>query len=310
MNKSTATITGKKLAQYVFGLLVGGVIFYFLGRIVADNWEGVRNNLKDIDYLWVAVSLICYLTFYTVNSTGWYQSTKAIAGEDARITPKDFPNFWYAFNISLFGRYTPSKVFMYIFRAAALKDFDKKIVTLSLYFDTITFSIASVIAAIPFVFVRSSQYTSYSVILLAVALAAAFVPKLSQVFFKKFHIPKVKIERLVFSIVIYLISFLFMALAMAATIISFYTLPIDLDIFILIYSAIGVSFVFSNVAFFVPASIGVRESIYAFAFSSVMPLEIAITMGIIFRLVSIVAELILLPTSFYLREKFAKVEAV
>ncbi len=94
----------KKIFWRVIQVLVIGLIFYFLGRQMYDNWSEVTKYHWQLNYFWLSLALISVIITFFVFSSVWKLIIRSLGKE---------VSFSHSFKIAYLanlGRYIPGKI--------------------------------------------------------------------------------------------------------------------------------------------------------------------------------------------------------
>jgi uncharacterized membrane protein YbhN (UPF0104 family) len=260
-------------------VLLIGVVFFFLFRVIVRDWNGIREYDWGFDLPWLLASLAMFAVLYTGHATGWL----LILWRFRHPVPY-LPGF-YVWAKSLLARYVPGNVLMIVGRVMMIERYNvpKRVSFTSVVYEQVMLIASATVVlsvALPlWPLIRETTdlvWLILAVPVLAVAsLHPAVIGTVGNFAFRKMGREPIE-EFLPFSSVIGMVLYycLFwmvggVALFAMARSVTTHITPGDLPITL---ASFPLAWLLSVLFFISPSGLGVREGVYAytlgFAFDS------------------------------------------
>jgi uncharacterized membrane protein YbhN (UPF0104 family) len=300
----------KNTSKKLFSVLIVAAIFFFLGRLLWDNWERVREYEFVFNYWYLGVSFVFFTLGSVLFGTSWHYILKC-------LEPGAGISRFQAFRVAIFarlGKYLPGTVWSFAGRVylGAQYNVSKKALFVSSLFQPALAIISGIIFGVILVSLSFGIGREFYLLLAVAAIGIAVVlsPRL---FYKLLNFALKKIGKEPISEDCYLTKKQLAGVYL-------YILPMQVinggAMFFLIRSiteapwaifpsVVGMT-ILSNasglIAVFAPGGLGVREGVLAALLKLYYPLSVAILITLIARIWLVVAEVVIVGI-FYLFEK-------
>ncbi len=307
----------KKICSFDFHLLIRWVlvtaIFLFLGKMVWDNWNQVRDASFTFKVIPFALSILLCVFSYLIQVWAWYLIT---VGLEIALSPSETLESWF---YSQFGKYLPGKIWLVLgrFYFYHSKGKSKKNITMALYVETVT-----MIAAAGLIFLavlighREIELLGsgggYGWLVLLLLLGLFFPhPKVLQAVWNWFFVRwgrepislSISYTHILWILFVSILSWIFGGIAFYLFIVSFH--PIASGTIPFLTGALAASSMLGLLAIFAPSGLGVREGTLVYLLSFVMATPVAVIVSILTRIWMTVIEIGLIGM-IYLAGKFQK----
>jgi len=299
----------KDLMKWVIILL----IFIFLGKMVWENWNQVKEAPFTFRPFSLVLSTLIFVFSYFIQLWAWYLITLRLG---IAISWVETLKGWF---YSQLGKYLPGKVWLLLgrFYFYEAKGKSKKIISVALYFETVTLLVAAgVIFLITFFLFRemnplSSEKLSWWVILLClitlIFLHPCVIQKGLNTFLLKFKKDPISLSISYSSILWILIVCIFVWVVEG---IGFYLFvdsvyPVSTKFILFFTGALAISTTLGLIALFAPSGLGVREGALVYLLSLIMPSSVAVILSLLTRLWMTLIEIGLIGV-VYLAGRFRK----
>ena len=277
--------TQKRILQY----LVVGVIFFFLFRNIYRNWDALRHYEWDLDYIKLSISFVLLFAALICMVQIWRFILKKLGS----ILP--FKTSWRIWFFSNLGRYLPGKVWqimgmVYLCEkenVPKVRTFTAIVLGLSL------FSLSGLLLMYVYMLlVGTAHFAQYTYVFLffipccIIVIYPSIFEKILNFFLRLFKKDQVDI-RISFKTMVTLFLFYILiwgvyGLAFFFFVNSVYPVSyLHFPEFVCIFSA---SYVIGLLAIFVPAGIGVRETLLTTFLSLLIPVHFATVVALLARL--------------------------
>lgn len=291
----------KKLLKIISWLAII-VIFYFLFRIIFDNWQQIKNFNFRINLYYLLFSFVIYTAVLFLFTAIWRIILKK---SGHRI---GYGKIFYISALARFGRYIPGGVWEYLIRHHLLpKDLPLKIFVTSCLLENILIITAGLVLSLFLV----AQYLFFNILAAVVVccLIAIFII-FPQLFYGSINLALNLIKKQPITPDLYLKSLDLLKIF----IISFFGWLIwGLSFFLFIHSFVGISFsklmviilIFCSglnlgrFLVFIPAGLGVNESVFTFFLKDFFNLGVSTLIALLTRIWLIVNDLIFLTVTFF-----------
>jgi uncharacterized membrane protein YbhN (UPF0104 family) len=278
------------------GWLVVGVIFYFIGRSLVNNWDELAEADLHFDVWLLLASFLILGVWMVLQAMIWHLLT---VSNGAHIP---LPRAMAAWFYSQLGKYVPGKVFLYLGRVHLYSREGRGAGPVTVAFG-VEF-VGSLAAAVVMVLVAAltSDVAALDEYHWALAIAlVAFLVALHPRFIgwavrlaaralgrQPFEVG-LSYPRLLGFVALYFVNWTLFGLALFVFIRSFYALEFDSILYLA--GAFSLSSIIGILAVFAPSGLGVREGVLALFLAPVMPNSIAVVVSVASRLWLTVAEL-------------------
>ncbi len=286
-------------------------IFVFLGKMVWDNWNQVRDASFTFRGLPLLLSTLLFTFSYFIQIGAWYLITRRL---NIALSPSETLGSWFT---SQLGKYLPGKIWLLLsrFYFYQSKGKSKKNIIVALYLETVTMIVA---AAILFLLVlilhREFWLFSWSggwLILLCLLGLAFLHPRFLQ---KTLNWLLVKWKREPVSLPI---SYSQILRILCVCILSWMTGGIGFYLFVasvhpvmphdilFLTGALAASSMLGLMAIFAPSGVGVREGALVYLLSFLMATPIAVIISVLTRIWMTLIEIGMIGV-IYLSRKFQR----
>ena len=289
-------------------------IFFFLGRMVWENWIQVKEAPLTFNPFLLLLSTLIFVLSYFIQIWAWYLITLKLG---IAVSIYETLESWF---YSQLGKYLPGKVWLLLgrFYFYESKGKLKKAISIALYLETIT-----VIMAAGLIFLATLAlfkevrpfYSGKTFWWFLIPFILAFVaihPRILQKIFN-WILMKFKKEPIVLSISYSEILWILWVNILAWIVggIGFYLFaesifPLSLKYILFLTGSLAFSSTLGLIAIFAPSGLGVREGALVFFLSHVMPGPIAVVISVLTRIWMTLIEIGLIGV-IYLLERFRKV---
>jgi uncharacterized membrane protein YbhN (UPF0104 family) len=308
------TFTGHKTQTHYLRILQWifvAVIFIFLGKMVWENWNQVKDASFTLRALPFTLSTLIFALSYFIQIWAWYLITLKLG---IALSPRETLKTWF---YSQLGKYLPGKIWLLLGRIYYYESRgkSKKSISVALYFETVTVTIAGgmiFLAALvlfqetrPFYFGGQPLWLIPVLILAFTSVHPQFLQKIMNwalVLFKR--------ERICLSISYWdILRILFVSVvAWLVGGIGFYIFvasvhPATPEYILFLTGALAVSSTLGLIAIFAPSGLGVREGVLVYLLSFMMATPVAVIISVLTRLWMTLIEIGLIGV-IYLFDKF------
>ena len=274
------------------------IISYFLLKNLFDNWQEFIQSVENFNLFPIILSLGLLLIFYVIHSIIWKIIIKNLGYE---ISIKKAIKIR---SISEIGRYTPGKIWHFLGRAYFSKKvgIPKTTTLTSLVIETLSM-MASAIAIFLLFSPGIVKMNAPAVLLILLACliilrSEKFNNLINKILIKKGKLKgKININipwtSLIIILILYGISWIIIGTSLLLTIKSIFP-EIRYFSILNISGIFAVSWVIGYISFLTPGGIGVREGTMTILLASQFPQPIAILVPIIFRILTVISELLMI----------------
>jgi len=299
----------------IVGICIVVFSFIYIIWIGFSNWRAIKQTISIQDKLiWLIIGILIYMLILMLLSLAWKKSLHLLG---KNIT---FKESYIIFNRSLISKYLPGNIFQYVGRFLLGRNIGISDVTLisSIILETISLIIASILLVLSFNIILGWVYKFNN---LTLSLSAAFIIlsiiiiiilkysfKIRQWFLKKpwfLQISTISLKSLLIGIIPILFIYLSFLLASGLLFwfLSITVFEININNSILIF--IGAYIISWTIGFITPGApggLGVREAILISILSPYIFEAKALSIALIFRLITILGEVLLFITTYFLKE--------
>jgi glycosyltransferase 2 family protein len=292
--------------------ILAGIIFFYIGKFIADNLENLRNTAFRFSPLYFGLSVILTVIYVFAYSLIWYY-----------ITVKNTCNITLYNTIvtrvySEFGKYVPGRVLglSLILFFYNKENKSKAAVTSCLFFEYIATLLAAIFVFLSTIYFIDNKILNQYKFLATILMILFFViihPSILKFMFnfvlKKMNLGQVSFDikyRDILNIVMMnVLNWLALGLAVFMLINSIFPTPLRHLLFII--SAISSASFIGLISPLTPAGLGVKEGILILILAVILPKPIAGVISVLLRLWIILAESILACIVFILNKIRVKV---
>ncbi|MBS3905407.1 MAG: flippase-like domain-containing protein [Syntrophaceae bacterium] len=267
-------------------------IFLFLGKMVWENWNQVKEASFDFRPFPLILSTLIFAFSYFIQIWAWYLITLKLG---IAISIRETWESWF---YSQLGKYLPGKVWLLLsrFYFYESKGKSKKAISIALYLETATILLAAgflfLIALIFFKEIKVFGYENqWEWLVVPFILAFIFIhPRILQKIVN-WLIIRFKREPISLTITYPDVLFVFFVCILAWLVggVGFYlflvsVFPVSSQHLIFLAGALAISSTLGLVALFAPSGLGVREGALVYLLSFLMPSPIAVILSVLTRL--------------------------
>ena len=278
----------RKVLQAVFVLAVFG----FLGGMVWENWNQVKEANFTVRILPLVFSTLIFAFSYFIQLWAWHLITLKLG---IALPFKETLESWF---YSQMGKYLPGKIWLLLsrFYLYDAKGKSKKAITVALYFETVMMITAAALLFLASLFFLKEvrlPFPGEGAFLLVPILALAFLclhPWVLQKIFNRV-LTGLKKEPLSLSLsyaqVLWILGICFASWVVGGIGFSLFVdsvFPVASRYFPFLTGALAVSSIAGLLALFAPGGLGVREGVLVFLLSLMMPGAVAAILSVLTRL--------------------------
>jgi len=276
----------KKLLNFA-GICLVALCFYYVGVSIWKNWKEINaTELSYIQILGLVILSILYASLLSLIAKSWHLILQILTSKplDQKLVTKTYARTQIA-------KYLPGNVFHLVGRVYYAKTIgsDKKQVTYSLLIESFGLVLASMLIAIPAIFLGISDHSwlalgSSSVTLLFITIVVAI---LSLYFFytRKQELACPNLIQWLVPLRHYCLFFLLSSMIFVA-VSNLIELQMTLKEVIFIASMYSLSWCIGYLIPGASAGLGIRESALIWSLSSVAPVHLAVVCALLMRLVT------------------------
>ena len=281
------------------------LVVFFLAKYFIDNWDTIKQ--LDIKPAWGVFvgSMLLYFAYKITLASLWHYITKLAKADIA------YGDAVTAYLYSILGKYIPGKVFMLAARVPAYERKGvpvRKVAVCFLLENICTLLGAGFLFLISLLFFPNDVLKDYgpAVIVFIILFFICIHPKIINFFLRligklikksDMEIPFTYPDMLKI-VVLFIGNWLIVGTGFYMLVSSIY--PLAINELLYVGGVYGLSAIIGIISIFAPSGIGVREGIMILGLSLIMPQEYAVIIGVVSRLWSTVAELILVGSNFVL----------
>lgn len=283
----------KRFITYVIVI----VIFFFIGKVLIQNWKQIPFENLQFKYLFLIYSFIAMIITLLLCAIGWKQCIRCFGEEVSFLKANQI------LALSRAGAYVPGKIWgvLGLVYFAKQEGISGAKIGANVVLETIICLLSGIlIAFVSLAFVPLQCIGKFNLFLLL-----SFIPvclALYPPFFRNIVNLGLKILKqepidftlsyfqLLLLLVIYSVNWFFQGLCFYFLIKSFYQIPVSM-LSVAITSHI-ISWFVGFISFFSPGGLGIKEGIMSFILKSYLPVSIGITSAILFRIWGLIGMLI------------------
>jgi hypothetical protein len=272
------------------------VIFFFIGRSLALNWDELQAADLHFDAPLLLISMALLAVWMLGQALIWHLLT--ITSQVAIPLPKALAAWFY----SQLGKYLPGKVFLYLGRLHFYVREGRPIgpVTVAFGVETIgnfASAIFTVLVAVLTVDAPALDPYRWALGAALVALLIALHPRVigwliaiaARVLHRRAFEVTLTYPQLLRYLGLYVVNWLLFGVALYVFIRSFY--PLELSSILYLTGAFSFAGMMGIIAVFAPSGLGVREGILALFLGQVMPVPVALVVSVASRVWLTIIEL-------------------
>jgi len=301
--------------KLVLNWIIVIAVFVFLGKIVWNNWNQVKDTPFALQPFPLVLSTLVFAFSYFIQIWAWYLITLRLK---VALSSSDTLQSWF---YSQLGKYLPGKVWVLLgrFYFYESKGKSRKEISIALYFEMVTMLLAAgLLFLLSLLFFREMAQGflrgSFWWISSLFVLAFFFLhPRVLGKIFNQFLFQFQK-EPVILSISYFeILWILFICiLTWAVGGIGFYLftdsiIPVSPKHILFLTGALAFSSILGLVAVFAPSGLGVREGVLVYLLSYIMPGPVAVVISVLTRIWMTLIEIGLIGM-VYLFHKFQKQE--
>jgi hypothetical protein len=267
-------------------------IFLFLGKMVWNNWNQVRDASFTFEVFPLVLSTLIFVLSYFIQIWAWYLLTLKL---EVALSPSETLESWF---YSQLGKYLPGKIWLLVgrFYFYESKGKSKKNISVALYFEMVT-----MIAAAGLIFLAALMFyqkiglfhswRGYGWLSLLAVFGLVFLhPRVLQrilnwvfVQWKKEPISlSISYTHILWILFLCILSWIVGGIGFYLFIDSFY--PVTPQHILFLTGALAASSMLGLIAIFAPSGLGVREGALVYLLSFVMATPVAVIISILTRI--------------------------
>ena len=277
-----------KIIQWIIVL----TIFAFLGKMVLDNWNQVKEASFTFEVFPLLLSTLIFALSYFIQIWAWYLITLRLG---IAISWGGTLEGWF---YSQWGKYLPGKVWLLLGRIYYYesKGKPKKIISVALYFETVTLLVAAGLIFLstlpffremgPFYTGKQSWWLIFLFLLAFIFLHPRVLQKILNGFLLKFKRDPISLSISYPNILWILIVCIFVWVVEGF---GFYLFidsitPVSEKYILFLTGALAISTTLGLIAIFAPSGLGVREGALVYLLSLMMATPVAVVISILSRI--------------------------
>ncbi len=301
----------KRITVTLAKILLVGTLFFFVGKVLFDNLELIREYEWDPNLSLLMLSYILLTAGYFLDALGWHFILWALGVHQPLIQDT---KIWL---ISHLGRFLPGYVWQFVGRIAFLSEqgISKKRGLLSIYLESASLVLSAILTALISMLLSTEEFNGLSLPLILTAMVGCVVimhPKVLElalnILFTIFKKEKVQVEysfRRILLIILYYIAFwFFLSFAFFLFVSSLY--KVEPSLFFNVTIAFTTSWVIGFITILAPGGLGAREGSLMLFLQQALPKFIAPVIAISARVWAITGELTALMIVMVLCKKEVK----
>lgn len=291
------------------------VIFFFLGKIVLENWGQVRGATFSFRIVPLLLSTLIFVFSYFIQVWAWYLVTLRL---EIALPLRETVATWF---YSQLGKYLPGKVWLLLgrFYLYDSRGKSRKAITVALYLEAVTLIMAAgLVFLLSLLFLKEVESFTLGiplpgVILLFLLCLFSLHPRVLEKIFntvlvrlkrEPFHIP-ISYPQILWILTVCVLSWVIGGVGFYVFVDSVWNISFEHILFLT--GALAISSTVGLLALFAPSGLGVREGVLVYLLSSIMPGSVAVILSILTRLWMTLIEIGLIGV-VYLLDKFRKKE--
>lgn len=296
--------------KQIVGWVFVAAIFLFLGKMVWDNWNQVKDASFTFELFPLILSTLIFALSYLIQIWAWYLITLRL---EIAISPSETLESWF---YSQLGKYLPGKIWLLLgrFYFYESKGKSKKNISVALYFEIVT-----MIAAAGLIFLAAlihyreiGLFNSWDpsgwLVLLSLLGFVSLHPRVLQKIlnwvlaqFKKEPISlSISYFNILWILLVCIVSWLVGGIGFYLFIDAFY--PVAPQYVLFLTGALAISSTLGFIAIFAPSGLGVREGALVYLLSLMMATPIAVIISVLTRLWMTLIEIGLIGMIYLIRQ--------
>jgi uncharacterized membrane protein YbhN (UPF0104 family) len=285
-------MTGHFNYKLVLKWIIVIAIFFFLGRMVWENWIQVKEAPLTFNPFLLLLSTFIFVLSYFIQIWAWYLITLKLG---IAVSIYETLESWF---YSQLGKYLPGKVWLLLSRYYFYesKGKSKKAISVALYLETVTVIMAAgliFLAAVALYEGARPFYSGNQFWWLSLLFVLAFISIHPRILQKILNWTLIKFKREPLSLSISYLEVLWILLICILSWIvggiGFYlfvesVFSVSLSHILFLTGALAISSILGLVAIFAPSGLGVREGTLVYLLSFIMPVSVAVIISILTRI--------------------------
>jgi uncharacterized membrane protein YbhN (UPF0104 family) len=304
---------GKFRVKQVAGWAVIIAIFFYLGRMVWENWGEVKWTGFSFDLIFLLLGTLIFAGSYFIQIGAWFLITRKLG------IALPFMETLESWLYSQLGKYLPGKVWLLLgrFYLYESKGKSKKAISIALYFEVATVMIAAVLVFLagliflrwtrPFQAGRALEWLILPVFFILISLHPRVLEKMVNwilVRLKREPISlSISYRDILWILVICILAWVVGGGGFYLFVTSLFPVPANHVLFLT--ASLAISSTLGLIALFAPGGLGIREGVLVYLLSALMPGSIAVIVSVLTRIWMTVIEMILIGV-VYLIAQFRK----
>ncbi|MEO0075546.1 MAG: lysylphosphatidylglycerol synthase domain-containing protein [candidate division WOR-3 bacterium] len=279
----------------ILGVFIIIIFFYFIIKSLYENWYNLKEAKLRFEIYYLLLSYIMmFITFILVAFT-WKKNLQMLNENISLITAIKINA------ISVLPKYAPGKVWgiigkVYLAKKEGISE-HSSVITISL--ETILYLLSGIILFLvtSLSIIKSNFTYLYYLLIIPICLIAIYPPiliRITNFFLKLFKRPTIDIMphyyQILILLLLYMLSWILQGIGVFFLISSFYSIPFKS---ILIISGLhAFSWVVGFLSIIAPAGLGVKEGIFSYFLSYILPVGIAAISSLLVRIWGTIGELL------------------
>ena len=267
-------------------------IFFFLGRMVWENWIQVKEAPFTFGVLPLLFSTLIFAFSYFIQVWAWYLITLKLK---IALTPSETLKSWF---YSQLGKYLPGKIWILLGRVYyyETRGRSRKSISVAVYFEMVTVILAGGLIFLAALIFFKEIWPFYSwgqsawLVLLFLIGILSLQPRVFQkilnwllIQFKKEPISLIiSYSDILWILFVCIIAWLFGGIGFYFFVDSVY--PVVPQYILFLTGALAISSTLGLIAIFAPSGLGVREGALVYLLSFIMPGSVAVIISILTRI--------------------------
>ncbi len=269
-----------------------GAIFVFLGKMVWDHWNQVKETSFTFEAYPLILSTLIFAFSYFIQIWAWYLITLKL---EIGIPPSETVKSWF---YSQLGKYLPGKVWLLLsrFYFYESKGKSKKAISVALYFETATVIGAGYLIFLAALILHNEKWplsswrqsgSLFSLLLLGFVFLHPRVLEgiLSWVLMRFKREPfslSISYADILWILSVCIISWIVGGVGFYFFVNSVY--PVAPQYILFLTGALAISSMLGLIALFAPSGLGVREGALVYLLSFMMPTPVAVIISVLTRI--------------------------
>jgi len=267
-------------------------IFVFLGKMVWNNWDQVKDIPFALKPLPLVLSTLIFVFSYFIQIWAWYVITLKLR---VGLSPSDTLQSWF---YSQLGKYLPGKVWLLLgrFYFYESKGKSRKTVSVALYLEMTTMTMAAGLVFLGTLIFHGEIWQGYSwrqsgwLVPLFLLSFISLHPRVLQrilnwllIRLKREHVSlSISYANILWILLVCIVCWVVGGIGFYFFVNSVY--PVASQYFLFLTGALAISSTLGLVAIFAPAGLGVREGALVYLLSFMMPGPVAVVISILTRI--------------------------